>query len=497
MDNKAYKISVFKKNVKEMGFFSTLIKKIIPFLLRPIISLLKKNELFLEILYGFLPAITDNPAFKQLDSKLIRLENRGLVKEVRKFWYSNIREDFLLDREKIKKKDIFLYGGPNPAITCHLCQKSEWRSRVRQKNLFLAHSCQDSQMCRQLCEKQGDDLWTHFHQNFDFSIGCDSNLPAPKGLYITFDNNNYFLTADCNYQRLVRRRQLAFACQMDVAEGPSDKINWQDYDFLYISLTGFNRKFKRPALPVILEGHDYWGDKTLYQWVINWLSPEILLVPDPARWRDYFKIPGKTKLVLYPLFESNFFARPNLGEKTFDLLVVGSTASSFYQPRIILDQQISEIAPSYKVEFFHGVGIHSINWQGKTYQEEGNQKIRFLNKWSEYLGKSKYVIFGRVKQPGLAGKHYETLGSGAIPIFPEEPDLELLKLKPFEHYIPLSEVEGNNEKLTYFLDNYDKFSYIAQNAVKWYKENSDKMLFSDFEDMIREITNHKYPKRLI
>ena len=38
---------------------------------------------------------------------------------------------------------------------------------------------------------------------------------------------------------------------------------------------------------------------------------------------------------------------------------------------------------------------------------------------------------------------------------------------------------------------------IAENAVTWYKKNSDKMLFEDFENLIREITDYKYPKRLI
>lgn len=63
--------------------------------------------------------------------------------------------------------------------------------------------------------------------------------------------------------------------------------------------------------------------------------------------------------------------------------------------------------------------------------------------------------------------------------------------------ISLSEVEGNNKRLTYYLDHYNDFKYIAKNAVKWYNENSDKMQFEGFENTIREITNYKYPKRLI
>jgi hypothetical protein len=89
------------------------------------------------------------------------------------------------------------------------------------------------------------------------------------------------------------------------------------------------------------------------------------------------------------------------------------------------------------------------------------------------------------------------LGSGAIPIFPEVPDLKLLGVKPFEHYIPLSEIEDNPERLTYFLDHYNDFKYIAQNAVDWYKKVSDKMTFNDFENLIREITVFQFPQRLI
>jgi len=113
------------------------------------------------------------------------------------------------------------------------------------------------------------------------------------------------------------------------------------------------------------------------------------------------------------------------------------------------------------------------------------------------LGSAKYTIFGRMKYPILVWKYYETLGSGAIPIFPEVPDLKLLGVKPFEHYIPLSKIEGDSERLKYFLDNYDKYKYIAENAVRWYEQNENKLLFGDFEEVIRELTNYKYPKRLI
>jgi len=97
----------------------------------------------------------------------------------------------------------------------------------------------------------------------------------------------------------------------------------------------------------------------------------------------------------------------------------------------------------------------------------------------------------------LVSKYYESLGSGAIPIFPEISDLENLNIKPFEHYIPLSEVEGDNKKMEYYIENYEKFKYIAQNAVDWYGKNCDQMLFEDFGEMIRNTTDFQFAKRLI
>ena len=97
----------------------------------------------------------------------------------------------------------------------------------------------------------------------------------------------------------------------------------------------------------------------------------------------------------------------------------------------------------------------------------------------------------------MVGKYYEALGSGAIPIFPEVPDLKLLGIKPFEHYIPLSEVEGDNEKLAFYLDHYQEYKHIAESAVNWYRQNSDKMLFEGFEEVVRSITKYEYPKRLV
>lgn len=497
--NKSYKLYIFKKNLKEKGLYFTFKEKVIPCLLRPFLGIIKRNRFLIEVFYGVLPNLRKKIPIFRANSRMVKIPKSQLVEEVRKFWYSNTPGNFNLDGEMITRQDIFIYGGPNPFLSCPVCQKSEWLSRVRQKNLYLPHFCQDSKKCQILCSRQGNDLWTHFHQNFGFSIGCDQNLPAPKCLYISYDKSEDMLSPRSAYRDLVFRRQMAYVGQVDPVFEPVD-INFQNYDFLYVFHSSSIRKFPRPNLPIILYGHDFWPleDKSL-QWGIDWLKPDILLTSYPGPWKEYFKIPKETKVVFSPLFESSFFARPNLEKKNLDLLVIGALSSSIYEGRRKLTKQISELKGSYKIEFSHLPGHWALSWQGETFYKnpEDGTIIRYLNKWSEYLGSAKYVAFGPMKWDVLVGKYAEVLGSGATPIFPEIPDLKLLGVKAFEHYIPLSEIEGNNERLAYFLDHYDNFRYIAENAVNWYKENSDRMLFNDFEDLIREITNYQYPKRLI
>lgn len=501
-----YKIYVLLNDLREKGFLSAF-KRLILYLLRIPSDWFGKNRFVLAIRCGAIPNLKRHLSFYRADSGLIKLPKSELVQKVRAFWYSNIPGNFTLNGEVITRKDIFLHGGPNPSFTCLICQKSEWLSRIKQKNLFIPHSCPTAKKCQILCTRQGDELWTHFHQNFDFSIGCDPNLPAPKGLINLpkgkdFLNSPYhhFFLPNCDQWMLVFRRRLAHVCQIDVVDHPIN-INWSNYDFLFIPNNGRNRKFASPTLPVILYCHDFWDRSVNYQWVINWVRPDILLTPYPTQWKQYFQLPKKTKIVFYPFFESVFFTRSNLNDKKIDLLVVGGVNSSIYALRLLLNRQISQFANryKYKIEFFPTSGAKGGAWEKEVYWEDSKSgiTIRFLNKWSEYLGSAKYVVFGRMKYPILIGKYYEILGSGAIPIFPEVPDLKLLGVKPFKHYIPLSEIEGNNERLTYFLDHYEEFRYIAKNANNWYKSISDKMLFDDFENLIREITGYRYPKRLV
>jgi hypothetical protein len=498
MGRNNYRLKLVLSEIREKGWNHAM-KRVVSFLLQPFSDLISRNRFLIELRYGYLPKLT---GFTQ-NSGLVRLPQSDLVREVRKFWYSNVPGDFDLEGEKISRKEIFTYGGPNPKFTCSICQKSEWLSRVRQKNLFVSHSCPQAKECKDLCVKQGDDLWTPYQQDFNFSIGCNPNLPAPKGLYILYRRKEQFLNPCCDFWHLVFRRQLAYACQLDVIQKVGKDINWHNYDFLFFHLgpSAAKTKFTRPNIPIIAYGHDFWPIKNkIRQWKIDWLKPDFLLTPYPGPWKENFQLPPQTKIVFYPFFDSTFFARPNLGEKALDLLVIGALSyHSIYVPRVNLSNQISQLTSRYIIEFSHLAGASNVEREGSVWRKDirSGKEIRFLNKWSEYLGSAKYVIFGRMKYPVLVSKYYETLGSGAIPIFPEVPDLKYLGVKPFEHYIPLSEVEGNNQKLAYYLDNYDKFRYIAQNAVNWYKKVSDKMIFNDFEDLIREITNYKYPKRLI
>lgn len=500
----SYKFSLFKRILKEKGVGFAL-KKLLMFLLSLFTRFIKRNVFLLNFFYGTLPDLRQK--FFSVNSGLIKFQKSELVERVRYFWYSNIPGSFDLDGEKISRKDIFIYGGPNPKFTCLLCQKLEWLSRIRQKNLFISHSCPQAKECQELCQKQGDELWTHFHQNFDFSIGYEQKLPAPKCLIISPQDKNSvgggfyqrFQKPRCEQWMRVFRRRLSFACQVDVVKDPV-RIDFSKYDFVFIPNVGSNQKFPRPSIPVVMYCHDFWPleDKG-YQWMIDWLKPEILLTPYPTQWEEYFRLPKRTKVVFYPFFDSLFFARPNLNNKKLDLLVIGAIASAVYELRISLDKKIAQFSNCYKVEFYHRAGFFSAEWEGPVYYLDQLTKspVYYLNKWSEYLGLAKYVIFGKMKFPILVSKYYEVLGSGAIPIFPEVPDLKYLGVKPFEHYIPLSDVEGNNEKLRYFLDHYEDFKYIAENAVNWYKKVSDKMIFEDFENLIREITGYRYPKRLI
>jgi len=288
---------------------------------------------------------------------------------------------------------------------------------------------------------------------------------------------------------------------MEVADG-AHGIDWPKYDFLFTVNTAHNPRFERPDLPIILYCHDCWLADSGYQDVIDWLEPDVLLTPYPTPWRENMRLPERTRMEFAPFAPSLFFSRPNLRveDKRVDLLVIGALQFPIYALRIALSAQIRPLAKKYKIEFSHHLGCKRNVWDGAAIEQTKFGPIRYLNQWSAYLGSAKFVIFGRLasdQHQFVLGKYYESLISGAIPIFPEVPDLELLGVKPFEHYIPLSEVEGNNERLAHFVDHYDDYLHIAKNAVDWSLAHMDRLLFDDFESVVHDVTSRKFPKRLI
>lgn len=467
------------------------------------ISLWQKPP-FLTLRYGALPVFT-GPA----EAVRLHLPHSDLVQQVRAFWFNNVPGTLMVDGHTITRHDIYTIGGPDPQFTCPICQRCEWLSRLYRANHFEPHTCPQAEACRTLCEQQGDELWAHHHQNFNFAVGCDPDLAAPKCLCILSHyyrepySNTYrrFLDPMCDQLFLVLKRRLAYACQLDVVTYPGADIDWSHYDLVFTINTSTNRKFRRPDVPIMLFCHDMWLERfSGYQWVIDWMQPEAIMTSGPTQWREAFRIPGHTRVVFGAFASSQFFTRSNLDDKRLDLLVIGKTSNPVYAPRLTLSAQIAPLCDRYTIEFSHMAGSLRNKWSGPTQYEKPDGTMRFLNKWSEYLGSARYVVFGRIgtaEHQFVVAKHYEALGSGAIPIVPEVPDLALLGVKPYEHYIPLSEIEGNIERLVYLLDHYDEFEYIAYNAVAWYREWVDHMLFHDFECAVRVLTGERYPPRLV
>jgi len=169
-------------------------------------------------------------------------------------------------------------------------------------------------------------------------------------------------------------------------------------------------------------------------------------------------------------------------------------------PRQALVAQVKPLAKKYTISFSHLFGWHCSRYYGPVQYVTEKGTVNYLNKWSEFLSSARYVVFGHmagITKEYMPIKVYESLGSGAIPILPEVKDFGLLGIKPMVHYIPLSQIWKNNARLGELLNNYDKYKYIAENAVRWHGENMDRMLFDDFEDVVYEVTGKRYPKRLL
>lgn len=426
-----------------------------------------------------------------------------LMLAARKFWYDNEPETFHLDFD-IPRSSFQMYGGPSPEFDrCFRCQSQEWISRLTQSDRFIPHECPTSERARWLCSCQGNDRWTHAHQNFWYSLGCNPELNAPKcALVVGQQEFQWHIEQGGNHISLNRRRCFAQAMQHNVFTiDLVPTAEWQYYDLLFI----FNRKrqvlFDRPkGVPMAMWGHDMWhGDA---QNLLDWYRPEILLTSYPGPWKKNFKIPKGTTVMPYFVGASNFFTRSNVdrSKKDVGLLFIGATRGGVYDPRRELLAQLKQLPERAQFK----KSVRPRRRPARNYEPLSGNKNRYLNYYSQYIGSARFVIFGRCGRKRtrsaaemLLPKYYECLGSGAIPIMPEVPDLAALGVKPHEHYIPLSDVEGNNEKLMHYLDNYDTYFHIAQKAVSWHAQNADRLLFDGFEDAIQQATGGRYPRRVL
>lgn len=431
------------------------------------------------------------------------------MKALREFWYNNVPGTFDVARFPITRRQIHVYGGPLPIFEgCQICEEAEWLSRIFQRDLFRFrfHECKTSKFCKGLCARQGNELWTHYHQNFWYSVGIDENLDAPKCLLLKRDykGEEDWTLRNPDPGIIVARRQQAQACQVEIVRSVKG-LDLKNYDFILMPSTGTKGqvaeipKRKRGRIPIVMYGHDMWSCD--YQKVLDRVRPDILLTPFPTSWRKNLKIPGGTKLWFYPPFPTMFFTRPNLSrKKKIDLLVIGTTRGHFYTPRVKLNEQLRSLPKRFKVVHSHLLGCTRRLWTGptSTISKQGTQ-INFANKWSEFLGTARFVIFGPCTdgaQHMMLIKYYECLGSGAIPIFPVVPDLKRLGLRPMEHYIPFSRVRNKNKTLVKLLTNPRRYRHIAEAAVRWYTENADKITFQRFEDLVQKVTDYRYPRRL-
>lgn len=167
--------------------------------------------------------------------------SKPLSQLVREFWYKNTPGTYKLGDHEVTRQQIQKYGGPIVTYnSCQVCQRMEWLSRVTQQNLFDEnHECRHAKNCRDICRRQGDELWTHYHQNFWFGQGLDPRLPAPKVACIFRRGklgarlyHRYFRYV-CDQWMKVLSRQLAQACQIEIFDD-AEKIRWDAYDFLFL-----------------------------------------------------------------------------------------------------------------------------------------------------------------------------------------------------------------------------------------------------------------------
>lgn len=417
-----------------------------------------------------------------------------LLRDVRAFWFGSTVQHFHLGTRVIKRWEIHLYGGPNPEFNdCPTCQVSEWLSRLDQRSAFLIHDCPTATLCRTYCERQGDDRWTHYHQNFWYAAFVNDDLPALRCAMIQPTKGiKYIWRHHCDQFTHIFLRQFAQVCQFDVIEH-GEKVNGNRYDFVFVNNSGVTPSPVPSDLPVLMYGPDCWNFTQRRQRMIDELRPEVFWSPWLAAWRTHYRFPDETKMVFRPIPAGTFFTRPNLNEKEVDLLCIGKTGEGIYSPRADLARQLEAIDGNYEIH------IHSLSGAPRAVHDGPNDAdgARYANAWSAFLGSAKYVVFAGISVPPqpVTYKHYETLGSGAIPIFPDAPELKDLGIVPWEHFIPVGAIRDDNDYIRYLLDNYHRYWSIAESAVAWYKENADHLLFDGIDDLMHTIVGGQYERR--
>lgn len=421
-----------------------------------------------------------------------------LMREFRRWWYNNELGPFDLDNGGVSRLDAYWYGGPSPDFNdCEICQRSEWYSRIEQRFAYKSHTCKTAAECLDRCQKQGDDAWTNWHQDHYFAIGVDDALNAPKAALMLKEGASqykWYWTRNCNDGQAAFRQRLAWTGTADT-DARLVGTDWSKYDWAWMVNKGQIAIEDRPDVPLVMYCHDAWrGNK---QEALDHYQPDVVLTPFPTLWRTHLRVPDASEVVFTPPAPSPFFTRPNLDDtcKTCDLLVIGALNSDFYIPRREWNARLEALPSRFKVQHSHKVGSKRAHWFGPL---DMNDHC-YMNKWNERLGQARFVTFGPcggAASEMLLIKYYECLASGAIPIMPEVQDMAYIGVKPMVHYIPLSIVWDNIKALEFFLDNYDYYYYIAENAVAHYQEHAFEWTCGMFEDVVHRVTGGKYPKRL-
>jgi len=446
------------------------------------------------------PAPTRRPRVGDKPEPLTYKGTSELLQAARKYWFDN-EPEFDLNDINVPRWAVDTYGGPSAQYNrCEICQRSEWLSRLSQSNQFVGHDCHCSAQCSRQCAKQGDDRFTQCHQDFSSAFGVDPALNAPRGVYILSDRwfDNHFRPGG-SHVTLNKRRGLARAGMYDVYRHSEwDTIDWKRYDWAYINNSRQVPLLSRPPIPLLMYGHDHWKGNP--QQALDHYHPDILITPFPYLWSTNMNVPENTEVRLYAISASQFFTRPNLSEdKPLDLMCIGAMSKGPTGPyglRILLHEQIQELGGPWRVGHSHAAQF------GFAHPDVPlSDEVTMLNYYSAHLGRSRFIAFAPCQGRPAGGmwiKYYEVLGCGAIPIMPTVPDLEpRLGVKPWEHYIPWEVIAGDNAALADILAHFDDHKHLAHNAVRWHRENADRLLFGGFEDAVRALTKEKYPPRLL